>query len=174
MLLPKDMLQFYRTNVFLKICDKHWKGIMSWYHTMHLLMIDMSKAFDTVDSPLLLEDLKAILNPGELHLVKVLFTAKLIVWWETEKSDFFNTHAWYGLSTSQFTLYLAGALYKENNDHICKKSTITTSSDLSSISKQGDREARNEHFAINLENGDYISAITNDKNEIDHIKKAAC
>ena len=79
MLLPKDMLQFYRTNVFLKICDKHWKGIMSWYHTMHLLMIDMSKAFDTVDSPLLLEDLKAILNPGELHLVKVLFTAKLIV-----------------------------------------------------------------------------------------------
>ena len=42
------------------------------------------------------------------------------------------------------------------------------------MSKQGEREARDEHFAINLEYGDNISVITSDKNEIDHIKKAAC
>ena len=41
------------------------------YHA-HILLMDMSKAFDTVNRKTLLDDLKRILNPDELHLVKIL------------------------------------------------------------------------------------------------------
>ena len=34
--------------------------------------MDMSKAFDTVDRKTLLEDLKRIVNPDELHTIKIL------------------------------------------------------------------------------------------------------
>ena len=64
-------------------------------------------------------------------------------------------------------LYLARALYKENNDHICKKSTT----ELSSITKHNHRKDLDKHFGIYQEYADHISAITGDKNKIDHIKK---
>ena len=41
---------------------------------VHLLMLDMSKAFDTIDRGTLLTDLSEILEPDELHLVSLLLT----------------------------------------------------------------------------------------------------
>ena len=43
-------------------------------HTVHLLLLDMSRAFDTIDRGILLNDLKQILEPDILHLVSLLLT----------------------------------------------------------------------------------------------------
>ena len=78
------------------------------------------------------------------------------------------------LYADEFTLYLMGALYKGTDDHICKKSTITTLFGLSSISRYDNRKNRDKHFVLYQEYADDISVITSDKNKIDHIKKAVC
>ena len=79
-------------------------------------MLDVSKAFGTVDSAILLKGLKMILDPDKFCLIKIMFNAKLIVWWETEESDFFKTDAGVSkgddLNTNEFTLYLVRGLYK--------------------------------------------------------------
>ncbi len=48
------------------------KTITSTDYTIHILMLDMSKAFDTVDRNTLFEDLKEILDHDELHMLKIL------------------------------------------------------------------------------------------------------
>ena len=48
------------------------KAICAEDYTIHLLMLDMSRAFDTIDRGKLLNDLSDILQPDELHLVKLL------------------------------------------------------------------------------------------------------
>ena len=40
-------------------------------------MLDMSKAFDTVDRAIFLQYLKTILNPDELYLIKIMFDTEL-------------------------------------------------------------------------------------------------
>ena len=42
-------------------------------------MLDMSKAFDTMDRAILLKDLKIILDPEELHLIKIMLNTELTV-----------------------------------------------------------------------------------------------
>ena len=39
---------------------------------LYLLMLDMSRAFDTIDRGILLKDLSEILESDELHLVSLL------------------------------------------------------------------------------------------------------
>ena len=128
----------------------------------------MYKGFYTVDKTILLKDLKTVLDLDELHLIKIMFKTELIVRSEIEESDFFKTDTGVskgdGSSATELTLYLARALYKKNNDHICKKSTIATSSELSSLSKHDYRNDRDQHFAIYQKYAGHISAITSDKN----------
>lgn len=70
---------------------------------------------------------------------------------ETGESDFFKTDAGVpqgdGLSANEFTLYFLRELYKEN-DHMCKKFMIITSSELLSISKQDHGKDIDKHFDI--------------------------
>ena len=116
-------------------------------------MLDMSKAFDSI-----------------------MLNTELTVRCETEESEFFKTDTGVpqdgGLSANKFILYLARALHKENNDRICKKSTITTSSEVSSVSKHDHCKDKDKHLAIYQEYAGDISVITSDKNKNDHIKKA--
>ena len=39
-----------------------------------MIILDMPKAFDTIDRGMLLKDLSEILEPDELHLVSLLLT----------------------------------------------------------------------------------------------------
>ena len=72
-------------------------------------MLNMSKTFDRVDRAIPLKDLKTILDPDELHLIKVMVNTELTVRCETEESNFFKTDTGAsredGLSANEFTLY---------------------------------------------------------------------
>ena len=48
------------------------KAISSKSYTAHILLMDMSKAFDTMDREILMNLLRRIIEPDELHLVKIL------------------------------------------------------------------------------------------------------
>ena len=48
------------------------KAIISEDYTVHLLLLDMSKAFDTVNRKTLFEDLEDVLEEDELHLISIL------------------------------------------------------------------------------------------------------
>ena len=48
------------------------RKISSTGETLYLLLLDMSKAFDSTQRNTLIEDLKNVLNHDELHLVRIL------------------------------------------------------------------------------------------------------
>ena len=48
------------------------KAIRTTNFETHILMMDMSRAFDTVNRKTLMQDLRSILDPGELHIIKVM------------------------------------------------------------------------------------------------------
>ena len=87
------------------------------YHT-YLLMMDMSKAFDTVNRSTLMKDLVLILEPDELHLIKILVTeVQLVVKCGKTLGKCFQTNTGVPqtdcLSPILFILYLANALQEE-------------------------------------------------------------
>lgn len=91
------------------------KAITSSNYETHLLMLDMSKAFDTIERGTLIEDLKEILNPDEVHLISILIKdVKLAVKCGKTIGETFltNTGAPQGDCASPifFTLYLSKAL----------------------------------------------------------------
>ena len=82
--------------------------------TVHLILLDMSKAFDTVNRKILIEDLQNTINTDELHLVRNLLSVSLTIKCGDSLSDTFQTDtgAPQGdcASANEFTYYLAKAL----------------------------------------------------------------
>ena len=103
------------------------KAITDKITEVEIMLLDMSKAFDNVDRYLLLEDLKSILEPDELHILKVLiYNVKLCVRnGDTVGEEFFTdigVPQGDCLSPILFTLYLAKTLKssnKQNNENKC-------------------------------------------------------
>ena len=94
------------------------KAITSNDFTLYLLLIDMSKAFDTVDRSKLLSILEEFLNEDEMHLLFILTAKpKLKVKVGKEFGDLFDTTlgVMQGdcLSAILFILYLAKAMKKD-------------------------------------------------------------
>lgn len=94
------------------------KAITSQKYELDITLTDMSKGFDTVRRSTLMTDLKSILDPAELHLVKILVEdVRLVVRIGAETSDLFTTKMGVPqgdcLSPILFTLYLAKALQPE-------------------------------------------------------------
>ena len=94
--------------------------ITSSNYTVMLLMMDMCKAFDFIYRAFILEDLRSILLPEELHMIKLMIDdVKLAVKIGNEMGHPFNTN----IGTPQgdcihsilFTLYLANALRCRNS-----------------------------------------------------------
>ena len=107
------------------------KAITSQNYTIYLLMLDMSKAFDTVDRTMLLEDLSPVIEKDELFMIKLLLGVELSVRCGKSESELFNTDIAVpqgdGLSANEFTLYLAKTLYHEkHNDHTYPSCTYKT------------------------------------------------
>jgi hypothetical protein len=96
------------------------KAVRSTNFESHILLMDMSRAFDTVNRKVLLQDLRSILDPGELHMIKILIAdVTLIVDVEGRRGEPFTTNVGTPqgdcLSPTLFTLYLAKALCYEKS-----------------------------------------------------------
>ena len=100
--------------------------------------MDMSKAFDNVKRKELIEDLRNLVNPDELHLINILLQAKFQVKCGNEVGEVFDTDTGVPqgdcLSANEFTLYLAKTLEPhmnrlnqiqkiqiQNEDEMCSK-----------------------------------------------------
>ena len=97
------------------------RTITSKNETVYLLMHDMSKAFDSINRTMLLDDLKKILQNDELHLVKTLLNVELSGGSFTNKYFKTDTGAPQGdcASANEFTFYLAKSLENkiQNYEH---------------------------------------------------------
>ena len=105
------------------------KAIASTDYTTKILLMDMSKAFDTIRRDRVIEDLRDILDPAELHMIKVLLNdVNLTVRIKDQMGQPFGTNKGTPqgdcLSPVLFTLYLSKALRgeptsmpQELNDH---------------------------------------------------------
>ena len=56
------------------------RTISSKNETVHLILLDMSKAFDSIHRATLIQELQQVINPDELHLVKLLLNVNLAMW----------------------------------------------------------------------------------------------
>ena len=82
---------------------------------VNIMLLDMTKAFDSVNRETLMNDLRTFLEPDELHIIKILLqNMSLAVRCEGRTSDSFNTDTGIpqgdSLSPVLFTLYLANSL----------------------------------------------------------------
>ena len=134
------------------------------YHT-HILMMDMSKAFDTVKRDILLSDLEMIVDDDELHILKLLIDdVRLVVKCGNTLGTEFSTNIGVPqgdcLSPILFILYLSKALLHEN----LYKQPIQ--------SPQKFKYIKPTKKILEVQYSDDISWITNgDKNLIDEIKE---
>ena len=101
------------------------KALTTKDYDLYILLIDMSKAFDTVDRKLLLLKLKEVLQPDELHLLSILTNRPLItVSLDGERGEDFNTFVGICqgdcLSAVLFIFYLACALESNPNEQVRK------------------------------------------------------
>ena len=91
------------------------KAITSSTYNIYLLLLDMSKAFDTVYRSKLLTDLQEVLEPDEMHMMAVLFSdVVLTVKVGKELGEQFKTEVGIAqcdyLSVVLFIFYLAKSL----------------------------------------------------------------
>ena len=60
------------------------KAVASANYPIYLLILDMSKAFDTVNRSTLMQELAKVLDPDELHIINVLTNTQLKIWCRKE------------------------------------------------------------------------------------------
>ena len=150
------------------------KAITSNNYTIHILMMDMSKAFDTVKRNTLMSDLENILQKDELHIIKNLIEdVNLIVRCGNTYGKAFTTNTGVPqrdcLSPIFFILYLAKAI---NEEELYKQPPPTPQKGKHKYIKPT-KKVLDPKYADDtswLTNGDY-QIIENIKNKIPNILK---
>ena len=145
------------------------KAITSANYPIHLLMLDMSKAFDTVNRSTLMQELAKVLDPNEVHIINVLTKTQLKVRCGNEKSDAFeiDTGVPQGncVNTSLFTFYLAIIL----SLHYC--STIVKLP--AHITNDHQYAYINDEINLNMEYADDMNHISSDMRNIKYAEENA-
>ena len=98
------------------------KAITSSNYEIHLLLLDMSKAFDTVKRATLIQDLKEVLEEDELHIFYILLKD---VQYQVRCGETYGKRITTNVGTPQgdcasallFTLYLAKSLQDQRAEH---------------------------------------------------------
>ena len=151
------------------------KAITSKRYTVYILMLDMSKAFDTVNRNILQNDLAKVLNQDEMHLISIMLNTKLQVRCGNSLSDVFHTDTGVpqgdSLSANQFTFYLAKALNPDipNEEHNYANLTDTRKS-MQILNEHNYSTAINDKVNINQEYADDLSIVTTNPNTISYNK----
>ena len=159
------------------------KAITSTDYTAQILLMDMSKAFDTIHRDKVIADLQYILDPDELHLVKILIEdVQITIRINNIKGKPFITNVGTPqgdcLSPTLFTLYLAKALREGEPDIpdslIYDHTYYLTETHL--INAAGTDHTYSKHpgkgFMTELQYADDISWITgNFENGTKHMKE---
>ena len=68
------------------------KSLSSQDHPVYLLLLDMSKAFDTVNRNILQEKLAEVIEQDELHIKSLMLETKLQIRCGNLTSDIFSTN----------------------------------------------------------------------------------
>ena len=97
------------------------KAITSSDYNVYILLLDMSKAFDTVNRRILMEELQKVLQPDEIYLLSVLTNRPLLsIYLDGQRGEGFNTYVGICqgdcLSAVLFIFYLACALQEKPDD----------------------------------------------------------
>ena len=155
------------------------KAATSTNFEIHYLLLDMSKAFDSIIRSELVKDLQKILNKDELNMIKILLGTELIVQVGKSRSSIFKTDtgAPQGdcCSGQEFTYYLAKSLEeKPDEEHIMQ--TREEQSHCNEVQKRKDcekpsQEKEIDNVEINMEYADDITIATTDKKVIERIKE---
>ena len=156
------------------------RTITSKNEIVYLILLDMSKAFDSVHRATLIEDLRNKINIDELHLVQILLNVNLAAKCGEHISEYFQTDtgAPQGdcASANEFTYYLAKSLEQtcipQISDHIYHKS----SSNITTIPDQMHEHNYSQitqvkHIDIDQQYADDISKITSNYSAIEELKE---
>ena len=149
--------------------------------TLYVLLLDMSKAFDSIDRDRkqLLEDLNEIIDKDELQIIQLLLNVKLSVRCGNELSEPFQTDtgAPQGdcCSATEFTFYLAKTLELHYNrkaqiaEHdYALQSTFSQPNHMTEHDYAAKIQQR--HFDINMEYANDITEVTTNRTEIENQK----
>ncbi len=139
-------------------------------------MLDMSKAFDTVDRNELLNDLKTILKPDELHMMSILINDVILkVKLGEHTGEAIKTEIGIAqgdcLSAVLFTLYLARTMKPKSEE--TEHNYATKEPQILPKETQDHNyysTAKNTHFEIEPKYADDISWLSTAKQRIDHVK----
>ena len=144
--------------------------------TIHLILLDMSRAFDTIERGILLEDLKELLEPDILHLVNLLLTdVQIQVKYKNKIGETFkpNIGSPQGDCASPiwFIFYLHKALQTIKSPQIrdIKKDT-KHDHNYTKLDKKVKIDKNQKEYLIDQQYADDISWITTNKNAKEYIK----
>jgi|GEM_PF-4699558 len=157
------------------------KAITSTEYKINFLMLDMSKAFDSVNRNTLLQDLKNYIQPDELHIISILLhDVDLTVRCGKTKGEKFSTNKGIpqgdSLSPVLFTLYLSRALAIEQDErqtyeHSYAKAYCQNLQNIP-IELEGHEYSKNkrDNFSIDQQFADDIGWASTSNDDIDFIK----
>ena len=126
------------------------KAITSSEYEINLLMLDMSKAFDTIQRGYLFDDLKQILNPDKLCLIHLLLdNVEIAVKLENELGELFKSLIGSpqgdAASALFFIIYLATILRKSKIQIENKENPIVPHLQDHNYAKSNSRQHLEEH-----------------------------
>ena len=168
-------------NIFtLKILAE--KAVNDLNYEINIMLLDMSKAFDSVNRNILLNDLKDLVNKDELHIFKILIE-DVVIQVRNEKTlgqEFItNIGVPQGdcLSPILFTLYLAKGMNMKTNDKVIDDHTCYTKANVNSESlvekhmeDHNYTKKINSIKTIDLQYADDLSWIGNSQKQINEIE----
>ena len=149
---------------------------------IHIIMLDMSKAFDSINRKTLLEDLSEIIDEDELHIIQLMLNVNLTVRCGDKLSKEFKTDTGGpqgdSSSANEFTFYLSKALLKYYNlrettkvvkHHHLGDHQYYQQTDEHMEDHQYNKKAK-KGFEIDLQYADDLSELNTNLLDIDHLK----
>ena len=153
------------------------RTITSKAESAYLALHDMSKAFDSINRNILINDLTSVIDKDELHLVKKLMEVELAANSGNHLSEYFTTDTGVPqrdcMSANEFTFYLAKTINKRIHiDHNYFKNVNS-----SEIPKPMQEHCYcqiplKQHLTLNLEYADDITEITTNPERVKKTKES--